>query len=183
MHRSDAYRHRETIMNQPSSSHASHGAVADEDTQQGKYLTFRLGDESYGIEIRHVTEIIGIQKITVIPEVPGHLKGVINLRGKIIPVMDIRLRFHLPARAYDERTCVVVVNVDGTVVGLVVDTVSEVIVIPDTDIEPATGLNRTKANAFIQGIGKVADEIKILLDVERLLYDQDIAALADAAAR
>src|SRR5689334_21386438 len=84
----------------------------DEDTQKDKFLTFHLGDEDYGIEIRHVTEIIGIQKITVIPEMPAYIKGVINLRGKIIPVMDVRLRFKLDARAYDERTCVVVVNID-----------------------------------------------------------------------
>lgn len=152
----------------------------DEDTQKDKFLTFHLGDEYYGIEIRHVTEIIGIQKITIIPEMPAYIKGVINLRGKIIPVMDVRLRFRLEARAYDERTCVVVVNINETSVGLVVDTVSEVSDIPEASIEPATGLNRGKENAFIKGIGKIGEDIKILLDVNKLLYEE-VEALKELA--
>jgi purine-binding chemotaxis protein CheW len=150
----------------------------DEDTQRDKYLTFHLGTEDYGIEIRFVTEIIGIQKITIIPEMPEYIKGVINLRGKIIPVMDVRMRFHLQQRAYDERTCVVVVNINDTAVGLVVDTVSEVVDIPPGQIESAGGLNRGKANAFIQGIGKIGEDIKIILDVNRLLYDGDLKTLS-----
>jgi purine-binding chemotaxis protein CheW len=149
----------------------------NEDTQKDKYLTFHLGTEDYGIEIRFVTEIIGIQKITVIPEMPDYIKGVINLRGKIIPVMDIRMRFRLESRIYDERTCVVVVNINDSSVGLVVDTVSEVVDIPENQIESASGLNRGKANAFIQGIGKIGDDIKIILDVNRLLYDGELTGL------
>jgi purine-binding chemotaxis protein CheW len=153
------------------------GHDLNEDTQKDKYLTFHLGTEDYGIEIRFVTEIIGIQKITVIPEMPEYIKGVINLRGKIIPVMDVRMRFRLESRAYDERTCVIVVNINDTSVGLVVDTVSEVADIPENQIESASGLNRGKANAFIQGIGKTGDDIKIILDVNRLLYDGDLTTL------
>lgn len=149
----------------------------NEDTQKDKYLTFHLGTEDYGIEIRYVTEIIGIQKITVIPEMPDYIKGVINLRGKIIPVMDVRMRFRLDPRAYDERTCVIVVNIHDTAVGLVVDTVSEVADIPEANIESASGLNRGKANAFIQGIGKIGEDIKIILDVNRLLYDGELNAI------
>jgi purine-binding chemotaxis protein CheW len=149
----------------------------NEDTQKDKYLTFHLGTEDYGIEIRFVTEIIGIQKITVIPEMPGFIKGVINLRGKIIPVMDVRMRFNLEPRAYDERTCVVVVNIHDASVGLVVDTVSEVVDIPENQIESAAALNRGKTNAFIQGIGKIGDAIKIILDVNRLLYDGELKPL------
>lgn len=149
----------------------------NEDTQKDKFLTFHLGTEDYGIEIRFVTEIIGIQKITVIPEMPDYIKGVINLRGKIIPVMDVRMRFKLEPRAYDERTCVVVVNIHDSAVGLVVDTVSEVADIPESQIESASGLNRGKANAFIQGIGKIGDDIKIILDVNRLLYEGELTAL------
>lgn len=149
----------------------------NEDTQKEKYLTFHLGTEDYGIEIRFVTEIIGIQKITVIPEMPEYIKGVINLRGKIIPVMDVRMRFRIEPRAYDERTCVIVVNINDTAVGLVVDTVSEVVDIPDTHIESASGLNRGKANAFIKGIGKMGDDIKIILDVSRLLIDGDLSTI------
>jgi purine-binding chemotaxis protein CheW len=150
---------------------------ADEDTQKDKYLTFHLGTEDYGIEIRFVTEIIGIQKITVIPEMPSFIKGVINLRGKIIPVMDVRLRFNLESRPYDERTCVVVVNIHDTSVGLVVDTVSEVVDIPESQIESAAGLNRNKSNAFIHGIGKIGEDIKIILDVNKLLYEGEMAGL------
>ena len=132
-------------------AHTAQDEVHDlnEDTQKDKYLTFHLGSEDYGIEIRHVTEIIGIQKITVIPEMPDYIKGVINLRGKIIPVMDVRIRFRLPERAYDERTCVVVVNIRDAAIGLVVDTVSEVADIPESQIEPATGLNGSRSNAFM----------------------------------
>jgi len=150
----------------------------NEDTQKDKYLTFHLGTEDYGIEIRFVTEIIGIQKITIIPEMPDYIKGVINLRGKIIPVMDVRMRFKLEPRAYDERTCVVVVNIHDSAVGLVVDTVSEVADIPESQIESATGLNNNKSNAFIQGIGKIGDDIKIILDVNKLLFEGDITAIS-----
>jgi purine-binding chemotaxis protein CheW len=155
----------------------------DEDTQKDKYLTFHLGSEDYGIEIRHVTEIIGIQKITVIPEMPAYIKGVINLRGKIIPVMDVRLRFRLDERAYDERTCVIVVNIRESAIGLVVDTVSEVADIPESQIEAASGINGSRANAFIKGIGKLGEDIKIILDVDKLLYETDLAALGKDAAR
>jgi len=152
----------------------------NEDTQRDKFLTFHIDSEEYGIEIRYVTEIIGIQKITPVPEMPLHLKGVINLRGKIIPVMDVRLRFKLEARAYDERTCVVVVNVRDSAVGLVVDRVAEVLDIPESQIEAASTLGRGKSNAFLSGIGKIGDQIKILLDVNRLLYDEDWSAIAGA---
>ncbi len=147
---------------------------AEEDTQKDKYLTFHLGLEDYGIDIRHVTEIIGILKITVIPEMPRHIRGVINLRGKIIPVMDVRLRFQLDERKYDERTCVVVVNIRDAVIGLVVDTVSEVVDIPEASIEPASGFTGNRGSAFIRGIGKIGQDIKIILDVDKLLFAEDI---------
>ena len=99
----------------------------EEDSQEGQFLTFTIAEQEYGIEIRHVTEIIGIQTITGLPDVPEFVKGVINLRGKVIPVIDVRLRFAMPERAYDERTCIVVVNINDASVGLVVDTVSEVL--------------------------------------------------------
>lgn len=144
-----------------------------EDTQRGKFLTFHIADEDYGIEIRYVTEIIGIQSITDVPDMPDYIKGVINLRGNVIPVMDVRKRFNLPEKAYEERTCIVVVNVDDKTVGLVVDKVNEVIDIPDEQIEPPP---RTKAESgqYIQGMGKVEDEVKILLDVRKLLYSEDL---------
>lgn len=144
---------------------------ADEDTLLGKFLTFHLAKEDYGIEIRHVTEIIGIQKITEVPDMPDYVRGVINLRGKVIPVMDVRARFHMPARAYDERTCIVVVNIDDNSVGLVVDQVSEVADIAQEQIEPPPSSGQGNARHFIQGMGKIGDEVKILLNVQQIIDD------------
>lgn len=149
----------------------------DEDTQKGKYLTFTVGSEDYGIEIRSVTEIIGIQKITDVPDMPAYIKGVINLRGKVIPVMDVRLRFRMPAREYDDRTCIVVVNVNEASVGLVVDTVREVADIPEAQIELPPEVAEASAQGYIQGLGKVGEEVKILLDAEKLLRREDVEAL------
>ena len=143
----------------------------EEDTQEGKYLTFVLGEEVYGLEIRYVTEIIGIQKITPVPDMPDYVKGVINLRGKVIPVMDVRLRFAMAARAYDERTCIIVINAKETVVGLIVDTVMEVLEIPREQIEETNQLRRDKGNQFMKGLGKVGESVKILLDAESLLFE------------
>lgn len=145
--------------------------LTQEDTQKGKFLTFRIADEDYGIEICFVTEIIGIQSITEVPDMPVYIKGVINLRGTVIPVMDVRARFNLPSKEYEERTCIVVVNVEEKTVGLVVDKVNEVIDIPDNNIEPPP---RTKCEGgnYIQGMGKVDEEVKILLDVNKLLYNE-----------
>lgn len=152
----------------------------EEDTQRGKYLTFHLADEDYGIEIRYVTEIIGIQKITEVPDMPGFVKGVINLRGKVIPVMDVRTRFMLPPLEYNDRTCIIVVNVNDTAVGLVVDEVSEVADIPDANIEPPPRSTRAAASRYIQGMGKIGEDVKILLDVTCLLYDESMLQAASA---
>ncbi len=148
------------------------GTLAEvvEDTQEGKFLTFILGDEDYGLAIRFVTEIIGIQKITPVPDLPDYVKGVINLRGKVIPVMDVRLRFEMKHRDYDERTCIVVINAKDTTVGLIVDTVSEVLEIPDSDIEESQHFRKGKGNQFMRGMGKVGEKVKILLDAEALLF-------------
>ncbi len=153
----------------------------DEDTQKDKYLTFTVGKEDYGIEISHVTEIIGIQKITDVPDMPAYIRGVINLRGKVIPVMDVRLRFRMPEREYDDRTCTVVVSVNGTPVGLVVDTVKEVIDIPENQIELPPEVAESSTQRYIKGLGKIGDDVKILLDVEKLVRNEDMAAMQSAA--
>ncbi len=143
--------------------------------QEGQFLTYTIGNQEYGIEIRNVTEIIGIQKITSLPDVPEFVKGVINLRGKVIPVVDVRLRFGMEAREYDERTCIVVVNISGTSVGLVVDTVSEVMNIPENQIEePPKVSKKADGNRFVHGLGKVNEEVKILLDIQKLLYEDEL---------
>ncbi|XPV75754.1 MAG: chemotaxis protein CheW [Desulfovibrio sp.] len=149
----------------------------DEDTQKDKFLTFQLGKEDYGIEIKHVTEIVGIQKITDVPDMPDFIRGVINLRGQVIPVMDVRLRFRMDARDYDGRTCVVVVNIKGTAIGLVVDTVNEVADITPDQISPAPQVN-TDRSRYILGMGKINGEVKILLDVDKLIYKDDLDKLA-----
>ncbi len=151
----------------------------DEDTLSSRYLTFHLGAEDYGIEIRYVTEIVGVQKITEVPDMPEFVKGVINLRGQVIPIMDVRLRFNLPPRDYDERTCVIVVNIEGSVVGLIVDTVQEVREIRPENVSPAPKLGRSEKVRYILGMGKVGDEVKILLDVGKLLREEEIVALQD----
>ena len=148
--------------------------IEDIDSQKDKYLTFHIGQEDYAISITHVTEIIGMLKITEVPQTPDYIKGVINLRGKVIPVMDIRLRFGMPARDYDERTCVIVVHFKENIVGLVVDTVSEVLDIPEADVENSQNFNQSAERNFICGMGKIHDQIKMVIDVNALLFRDDL---------
>lgn len=150
----------------------------EEDTQKDRFLIFTLSSESYGIGIEHVTEIIGIQPVTAIPELPDYIRGIINLRGKIIPVMDIRLRFKKPFREYTDRTCVIVIDIMDVAVGLIVDGVSEVITIPETDIVAPSEITKDSSK-YIRGIGKSGSEVMLLLDCNRLLKDDEAAALAD----
>lgn len=156
---------------------AEDAMLDNEDTQKDKYLTFHLAGEDYGIEIRYVIEIIGIQTITDVPDMPAFIRGVINLRGKVIPVMDVRARFELPSRDYDDRTCIIVVNIDGTEVGLVVDEVSEVADIPIANVEPPPKTGRKDGGQYIQGMGKIGKAVKILLDVQELLFNDEMRAL------
>ena len=156
--------------------------LEDEDTQKDKYLTFHLAGEDYGTEIRYVIEIIGIQRITEVPDMPAFIRGVINLRGKVIPVMDVRARFKIEDRAYDDRTCIIVVNIEGTEVGLVVDEVSEVANIPAKNVEPLPRTGKSNGSRCIQGMGKIGDEVKILLDVQELLFDEEMQKLINTAA-
>jgi len=151
----------------------------EEDTQKGRYLTFSLGDESYGIEIKYVTEIIGIQTITEIPELPEYVKGVINLRGKIIPVMDVRLRFKKEAREYNDRTCVIVIDINDISIGLIVDSVAEVLTIPEEDIVEPPKMNKSFSNRYIKNIGKVGNGVKLLLDCEKLLTEDELEDLSE----
>lgn len=142
-----------------------------EDTQKDKYLTFCLAEENYGLDIGDVIEIIGVQKITKIPGMPPYIKGVINLRGQVIPVMDMRLRFHLPPQEYDQRTCIVVTEVAEQTMGLVVDRVSEVVDIPESQVEPPSTQSSGHAGSYVKGLGKIDEHIRILLDTEKILTD------------
>lgn len=153
----------------------------EEDTQKGKFLTFELGNEEYGIEIANVTEIIGIQAITEVPELPAYVKGIINLRGKIIPVMDVRLRFKKEEKEYDDRTCIIVIDIKGLSVGLIIDSVSEVLTISEENIVPPPEISNATHSKYIKGIGKVENDVKLLLDCEKLLSDDEFSSLSDIA--
>ena len=147
--------------------------IEESDSQKDKYLTFNIATEEYAIAISHVTEIIGMLNITEVPQTPTFIKGVINLRGKVIQVMDVRLRFSMESRDYDERTCVIVVNFNNNTVGLVVDTVSEVLDIPAANIEISSHLANAKGNSFICGMGKVDEKLTMILDVNSLLISNN----------
>jgi len=142
--------------------------VMDEDTLGDRFLTFVLDKEIYGIELKFVTEIIGIQTITVIPDTPDYIRGIINLRGKIIPVMDVRLRFSKDLKEYTDRTCVIVVNIQDISVGLIVDSVWEVISIPEEEIAAPPEMGK-EGNKFIRGVGTSGNEVKLLLNCEKIL--------------
>lgn len=144
----------------------------------GKYLTFRLADEEYGLEILKVREIIGIMDITAVPQMPEYIKGVINLRGKVIPVIDLRLKFGLPPAEYTDQTCIVVVDV-GTLTGIIVDTVQEVLDIDASQIDPPPPLGANVDTTFILGLGKVKDEVKILLDVDKVLSTEELRQIEE----
>ena len=152
-------------------------AALTEDAQKGRFLDFLVGNEIYGIEIRYVTEIIGIQSITEMPDMPDYVKGIINLRGRIIPLIDVRLRFGKEPKPYDDRTCVIVVGVDGFSYGLIVDSVSEVLTISDEDIAPLPGGTATSGNRFVKNIGKTAGGIVLIVDCERLLTSDEVGEL------
>lgn len=160
------------------------GIFQDDDTVDGnaarKYLLFQIGDEEYGVDIHHVQSIEELQKITVVPDLTESMKGVINLRGQVIPVMDLRLRFGLPERAYDDRTCIIILSLSEITLGVIVDTVSEVQDIADQQIEVAASFGDLGSrDRFVQGLGKVGNEVKILLDVTRILKDEDHQSLSD----
>ncbi|NPV05750.1 MAG: purine-binding chemotaxis protein CheW [Syntrophaceae bacterium] len=153
--------------------------------KEGKYLTFSLAGEEYGIGILKVKEIIGMMNITPVPQTPEFVKGVINLRGKVIPVVDLRLRFGLEAAAYTERTCIIVVEVAGAggsvMMGIVVDAVSEVLNIRGADIENTPAFGVRLNTDFILGMAKAAGGIKILLDIDKVLSSEDLVAVRRAA--
>lgn len=153
----------------------------EEDAQKDRYLTFFLGKESYGIEICHVTEIIVLQEITKVPDLPESIIGVINLRGNVISVMDMRKRFRLESRDHDDRTCIIVVDIKGLAVGLVVDTVNEVLYLPQEDVDPPPKTHSGIKSSFIMGIGKVKDQVKILLDIEKILQVDELEQVQQAS--
>lgn len=149
----------------------------DEETLKGKFLTFIVGNDTYGLEIRYVKEINEIQKFTEIPEMPVYIKGIINLRGKIIPLMDMRLLFGKESKEYDDRTCVVVIDFKSVSVGLIVDVVTEVLNISDDSISKLPRINRDFSSRFVKNIGKVGNEVVLLLDCDSLISRRELPGL------
>ena len=140
----------------------------------GKYLTFFLAGEEYGIAILKVQEIIGMMAITSVPRTPAFIRGVINLRGKVIPIVDLRLKFDMPSHDQTAETCIIVVHVQGIEMGIVVDRVSEVLNISGAEIEETPSFGADIDTNYILGIGKSQGKVKILLDIDRVLSDQEI---------
>ena len=154
-------------------------------SREGKYLTFTLGEEEFGIGILKVREIIGLMPIRPIPKTPDFVKGVINLRGKVIPVIDLRTRFALNARPYDERTCIIVVEVSGlsdeTSMGIVVDAVNEVTNIKEDQVEATPSFGVSLDTRFILGMAKAEDNVRLLLDIDRVLNERELEIISQAA--
>jgi len=151
----------------------------------GKYLTFNLADEEYGIAILKVKEIIGMMPVTQVPKTPEFVKGVVNLRGKVIPVTDLRLKFGLPETDYTDRTCIIVIEINGQngtiLVGIVVDAVSEVLNIKAEEIEPAPAFGAQLDTGFILGMAKTEEGVKILLDIDDVLNTDAVTVLQEIA--
>lgn len=151
------------------------GGYDEQEAQKGMYMTFKSGNEYYGIKIQYVNEIVGFQDITPVPETESYIMGLINLRGKIIPVIDVQKRFGQEPSEYNDRTCIIVVDVKATTVGLIVEKIAEAVEIKDENILPPPTISRVDRiqNKYVYGIAKVGDSVKLLLDPERLLGDEE----------
>ncbi len=167
-----------TGLNNPTEQDESN-ASNEHDAQKGKYMTFKLGSEHFALKIQYVSEIICFQAITAIPDTEDYIKGLINLRGKIIPVIDVRLRFKQEPLEYNDRTCIMVINVKSTVVGLIIEKIAEVVEIQEENIlpPPRVGKADKMQNKYVYGIGKVGDTVKLLLDPDKLINDADLSAM------
>ena len=156
-------------------------APLNRDDRSGKYLVFQLGSEEFGIRVLQVREIMGVQDITSLPQTPAHVKGVINLRGKVIPVVDLRLKFGLPEQEHTERTCIIVVQVNRgnrpVSMGIVVDGVVEVLTLAASDIEDTPDFGGGAATPYLLGMAKVKGKVKILLEIDQVLIGQDMSGL------
>ena len=153
------------------------GAMA----KMSKYLTFGLDEEEYGLEILKVREIIGLMEITAVPKTPEFVKGVINLRGKVIPVVDLRLKFSMHEVEPTEATCVIVVDVGGIEIGIIVDRVSEVLDIPLENIEEPPSFGTSLETEFILGMGKIGEKVTILLDITKVLVAAEFSGVEEAS--
>ena len=149
------------------------------DQLHGKYLTFFLGKEEYGLEILKVREIIGMMDITPVPRTPNFIRGVINLRGKVIPVIELRLKFGMETVANTNETCIIVVQAGGVEIGIVVDRVFEVTDIDAAQIQEAPSFGSTVDTDYILGIGKSAGRVKLLLDIDKVLSPEEVGEMQE----
>ncbi|MEG0179356.1 MAG: chemotaxis protein CheW [Oscillospiraceae bacterium] len=143
-----------------------------EDDLLGKYLTFFIGDATYGVELIHVIEIIGIQNITNVPGIPGYIHGIINLRGRIVPVIDVRHKIGMQERAYDERTCIIVISWQDSLVGLIADSVSEVIDFDQDNLAPLPDFTNINTKKYLSSVSKIGDKLVLNLDCQKFLADE-----------
>lgn len=155
--------------------------LLEEDSQKGKFMTFQTGKEFFGISISYVNEIIAMQPIAAIPEVDDYIKGLINLRGKIIPVIDVRVRFKMEPSEYTDRTCIIVIDVNSTMIGLIVEKIAEVDTISEDSIVPPPSLGRKEHehNKYVYGLARTGEAVKLLLDPEKLIRQDDMEAVLD----
>jgi purine-binding chemotaxis protein CheW len=163
------------VLNEPGATQA--------DARAGKYLTFHMGSEEFGVRVLKVREIMGLQEITAVPQTPAHVKGVINLRGKVIPVIDLRLKFGLPGAEYGQRTCIIVAQLQGEsgplLMGVIVDGVSEVVNLTGAEIEDTPDFGDDAAGQYLLGMAKVKGKVKILLDLDRVVSSQELRGLKE----
>ena len=145
-----------------------------QDTMEDLYIIFFIDGREYGIEIRYLIEIIAFQPVTFVPNLPKYVKGVLNLRGKIIPVLDVRTRFGMPSIDYTENTCILILNFNNLSASLIVDGVKEVLRITKDNIEPSPGFEEANVERFVDSIGKSGDTLKILINVEKFIHEKDI---------
>ena len=157
--------------------------LLEEDSQKGMFMTFQTGKEFFGISISYVNEIIAMQPIAAIPEVDDYIKGLINLRGKIIPVIDVRVRFKMEPCEYTDRTCIIVIDVKSTMIGLIVERLADVDTIAEDSIvsPPSLGRKEHEHNKYVYGLARTGDTVTLLLDPEKLIKQDDIAAAVEDA--
>jgi purine-binding chemotaxis protein CheW len=163
----------------------AHGVNQGRVLEGGKFLTFLMANEKYGLEILKVREIMGMMDVTSVPTTPAFVRGVINLRGKVIPVVDLRLKFGLEAKEDTQRTCIIVVHLTHTAqemtMGIIVDEVSDVLDIDQNQIEPPPSFGANIRTDFILGMGKVDQKVMTMLDIDRVLSDQEVALVESSA--
>jgi purine-binding chemotaxis protein CheW len=156
-------------------------SAAKVEMRAGKYLVFHLGEEEFGIQVQKVREIMGVQDITQVPQTPPHVKGVINLRGKVIPVVDLRLKFTMPAKEYTHRTCIIVVQIANErgpmLMGIVVDGVAEVLNVAGADVEDTPSFGKEVEIPYVMGLAKIKGKVKILLDIDQVMTARELARL------